>query len=152
MIKVTRKGFKEKKKKMQRIRKNFEPTMVKAVGQAAALVEGQAKRNVTGGSPLHVRSGNLRRNIRSRVEKIRQSIIGRIGTNVKYAPVHEFGATIRPKVKDFLRFQVKPGQWVSVKQVKIPKRPWLGPALRTSRKKVLVIYNTALGRLYRGVR
>ena len=45
-----------------------------------------------------------------------------IGTNVKYAPPHQFGATIVPKTKPALKFMVN-GRWVSVKKVTIPARP-----------------------------
>lgn len=48
-----------------------------------------------------------------------------IGTNVKYAAVHQFGKTIKPKKAKALRFQVG-GRWMSKKQVTIPARPFLG--------------------------
>lgn len=49
-----------------------------------------------------------------------------VGTNKKYAPPHQFGATITPKKGKYLKFKTPGGNWVSVKQVTIKKRAFLG--------------------------
>lgn len=48
-----------------------------------------------------------------------------VGTNIKYAKVHQEGATIKPKTKKFLAFRLG-GGWVRKKKIKIPKREFLG--------------------------
>ena len=48
-----------------------------------------------------------------------------IGTNAEYAAAHQFGATIRPKAKKALRFNMG-GKWFTKKSVTIPARPFLG--------------------------
>ncbi|MGH6879282.1 phage virion morphogenesis protein [Hypericibacter sp.] len=48
-----------------------------------------------------------------------------VGTNVIYAAVHQFGATIMAKAGGFLRFMVG-GRWARKKSVTIPARPFLG--------------------------
>ena len=48
-----------------------------------------------------------------------------IGTNVKYAHVHQNGMEIKPKTAKFLRFQIG-GMWAKKKKVTIPARPFLG--------------------------
>jgi len=48
-----------------------------------------------------------------------------VGTNDRRAPVHQFGATIRPKRAKHLRFKVA-GRWARKKEVEIPARPFLG--------------------------
>lgn len=57
-----------------------------------------------------------------------------VGTNVRYAATHQYGATIRPKRAKYLRFRLpggsRPrkggrGRWVQVKQVVIPARPFV---------------------------
>ncbi len=55
----------------------------------------------------------------------------RIGTNVIYARIHEYGGTIRPGAKGFLAWQNRnTGKWVfTQKPVKIPARPFLRPAI-----------------------
>lgn len=48
-----------------------------------------------------------------------------VGTNKKYAGLHQFGGTIRPKIKGFLAFQVE-GKWVFTKKpITVPARPFL---------------------------
>lgn len=44
-----------------------------------------------------------------------------------YSSIHEYGGVIRPKSGQYLTFQVN-GRWVSVREVRIPARPYLRPA------------------------
>lgn len=48
-----------------------------------------------------------------------------VGTNVKYAAIHQFGGTIRAKDDGLLKFRIG-GQWISKKSVEMPARPYLG--------------------------
>jgi phage virion morphogenesis protein len=48
------------------------------------------------------------------------------GTNVIYAPTHQFGAVIKPKAGGALRFRMPGGGFVIVKKVTIPARPFIG--------------------------
>lgn len=48
------------------------------------------------------------------------------GTNVHYAGVHQFGATIRPVNAKELRFQIPGVGWIRSKEVTIPARPFIG--------------------------
>ncbi|MDP3611124.1 MAG: phage virion morphogenesis protein [Rubrivivax sp.] len=48
------------------------------------------------------------------------------GTNVIHAGVHQFGAVIKAKSAGALRFRMPGGGFVTVKQVTIPARPYLG--------------------------
>ena len=53
-----------------------------------------------------------------------------VGTNLKYAAVHQFGATIKPKKGKFLVFPIKGAggqtRYAFVRQVIIPARPYIG--------------------------
>lgn len=49
-----------------------------------------------------------------------------VGTNLIYAPIHQFGGTIRASSATTLRFRLATGQWVSPKAVTMPARPFLG--------------------------
>lgn len=49
-----------------------------------------------------------------------------VGTNVAYAAVHQFGATIRPKTKKRLKFRIPGGGFRTAAGVTIPARPFLG--------------------------
>jgi phage gpG-like protein len=67
-------------------------------------------------------TGRLMNSIRSQV---RGDTIY-IGTNVKYARIHHEGGIIRPKNKKYLRFFYNAiNQWVTVKKVEIPARPYM---------------------------
>lgn len=48
-----------------------------------------------------------------------------VGTNKRYALVHQEGKLIRARRKPFLKFRTATG-WVQTKQVKMPARPFLG--------------------------
>ena len=72
-----------------------------------------------GGRILHA-SGRML-SLASRVEG--DTVV--IGTNAEYAAAHQFGATIRPKAKKALRFNMG-GKWFTKKSVTIPARPFLG--------------------------
>ncbi len=49
-----------------------------------------------------------------------------VGTNVEYAAIHQFGGEIKPKSKKALQFQVPGGDFVTVKKVDMPARPFIG--------------------------
>ncbi len=75
-------------------------------------------------------TGRLRRSITYRVLPEGFSI----GTNVKYAATHQFGAVIKPKNAKVLRFRLPGGvgrrkggrgRWVSAKKVVLPPRPFI---------------------------
>lgn len=59
----------------------------------------------------------------------------KIGSNLPYARIQEFGGVIRPKKKKMLAFKVN-GRWVFAKKVTIPKRPYLVPALFSSENEI----------------
>lgn len=79
-----------------------------------------------------VKKGNLRRSIQMHAGN--KYVI--VGTDLIYAPIHEFGGTIRPRTKKFLAFKVK-GKWVFAKSVVIPKykgRGYFAPAFEEAKK------------------
>ena len=105
---------------------------------------------LTGPRPqfLGVKTGNLRASIAaSPTERAGKDYITRIGTNVIYAPIHEYGGVIRAKAGGYLAFQIEnvrttskrtggplkhyavDSNWVRVKQVTIPARPFMRPAI-----------------------
>jgi len=51
-----------------------------------------------------------------------------MGTTMIYAKVHEYGATIKAKNAPYLVFRTDDGAWHSVKEVRIPPRPYMRPA------------------------
>jgi len=106
----------------------------RALTKSAHLVERNAKQNLTGGRPLNVRSNTLRSSVRTKVDKTK--LEARVGTNVVYGPVHEFGATIRPKRKKWLHWLGPAGEKIFAKKVVVPKRPWLQPAFDQAQARI----------------
>jgi phage virion morphogenesis protein len=54
----------------------------------------------------------------------------RVGTNVPYAAIHQFGGTIKPKSSSHLMFRIG-DRFVAAKSVTIPARPFLGISSRS---------------------
>lgn len=91
----------------------FKPTK-RGAGQVQANSSGSA------GKPL-VDSGDLSASVS--VKSDGQGVT--VGTNKISAPVHQFGATIRPKTAKTLAFPGPNGMVVFAKKVTIPARPYL---------------------------
>lgn len=72
-----------------------------------------------GGKPL-LRSSILRNSYSFKVAADELTL----GTNIQYAPTHQFGATIGAKKHPYLRFKVG-DRWASKKSVTIPARKML---------------------------
>lgn len=131
-VKVTDSGVLERIRAMLDSAQSLEPLHAR-IG-AAILSQVQlgfrAGRAPTGEAwaPLKSRSGQPLRD----TGRLRNSIIPKadsegvtVGTNVSYAAVHQFGATIRPKNKPFLMFKTGDGRFVRTKKVVVPARPFL---------------------------
>lgn len=78
------------------------------------------KRPLRGGRPL--RDKGILANSFTMVSY--SPLVFSVGTNVPYAPVHQFGATIRAGAKPWLIFKIGK-RWAKKKQVTIPARPML---------------------------
>jgi phage gpG-like protein len=103
--------------------------IIQGLRMAGRYVENKAKARFGTAGNLKVRTGRLRSSITSSVDQFK--LEASVGTNVIYAPIHEYGGVIRPKNKKFLRFRIE-GQWIISRQSVIPPRPFLGPALDES--------------------
>lgn len=49
-----------------------------------------------------------------------------VGSNLRYARIHQFGGIVKPRKGKFLKFRGRDGKDVFARQVKIPARPYLG--------------------------
>lgn len=63
------------------------------------------------GDVLDVRTGTLRRSITSNL--VDQRLAVRVGTNVEYARIHEFGGIISPKTRKYLTIPIGPTRKIS---------------------------------------
>jgi phage gpG-like protein len=83
-------------------------------GQPPALVTGDLRRSIRRTPPVLVAPGRAG---------------CQVGSLLVYAPVHEYGTTIRAKNGAYLKFKYG-GSWHAVRKVTIPKRPFLATATR----------------------
>jgi phage virion morphogenesis protein len=81
----------------------------------------KSRRVENGGGQTLVKSGILRTSIHAQASA--SDVI--VGTNIRYAAIHQFGGTISAKTKKLLRFKAG-DRWISKKSVRIPARPFLG--------------------------
>jgi len=86
------------------------------------------------GRLAHAILGSAGESSGAHVERIYETgsgVSGEVGVKktaaLPYAEIHETGGTIRPTLADWLTFKIGE-QWVKVKQVIIPARPFMHPA------------------------
>jgi phage gpG-like protein len=109
----------------------------RGIRAATIDIEGQVKRYLEG-IVLKRRTGRLWRSIHADTFRRLGRVVGIVGTNVKYAAIHEFGGIIRPKKEGGLlvfsqgRRNEKTGRFqrdvIFAKSVKIPARPYMSRA------------------------
>jgi len=101
-LKINVKGQEQLNKKLAQLQAKSDGKLKEVLTKSVIEVERKAKLK----SPVD--TGRLRASITHEVSKLRSQHIGRVGTNVEYAPYQEFGT------------------------VKIKAQPYLLPALRES--------------------
>ncbi|MCB2225708.1 MAG: hypothetical protein KQH53_03440 [Desulfarculaceae bacterium] len=79
-----------------------------------------------GGGGPQVRSGRLLRSLGGRVYQSGDTWIGELYADAPYAGAQEYGAVITAQKAKYLKFRIQ-GQWVQVKRVVLPARPYLRP-------------------------
>lgn len=112
-------------KNIKDIGKNF--TDGAKVAMQDTLLNIQTTAKTSGYVPY--KTGNLKRSITSEMDAQGTKIIGRIGSNLVYAGIQEFGGTIKPKNGKYLKFKGSYG-WVSVKQVTIAGKFYITRAIK----------------------
>ncbi len=121
-LKELRKSFRNWEQKLPKLSK----LILSRTGEA---ITGNIKQYWLTGYALNVRSGRLRKSISYKMIGNKAVDIGTLGSNVVYARIHEKGGVIRPVRSQYLRFQVN-GRWVTTKEVRIPARPYVLPAIQ----------------------
>jgi phage gpG-like protein len=77
--------------------------LLTTIRRLAIRVQGYVKESKLTGQVLHVRTGTLRRSINQTVDDLGTEIWAKVGTNVKYARVHEYGFTGAVDVRSHVR-------------------------------------------------
>lgn len=106
-------------------------------GIRAATIDVTAEvKDLLDGPVLNRRSNRLWRSIQPEVYRRAGTIVGIIGTDVEYAAIHEFGGTIRGKEEGgYLSFRVG-DDFVRVREVEMPKRPYMSRAFKKKQAKI----------------
>lgn len=105
-------------------RKLANKVMPEIVSKAAFKIEENVKEAVSGKilKTGHFRGGTFRKSIHTLLHGNKRKAGASVGTNLIYAPVHEFGAIIRAKRVKYLKFFIPGVGWRQKKQVTIPAR------------------------------
>lgn len=125
---IRAKGLDNLPQKLRKIKLGINSRMAMMLDQIGAQVETIATEDYLSGprpQKLGRVSGDLARSITHKI--IGNRVV--IGSNLVYARIHELGGTIRAKTAPYLHFKVG-DRWVSTKEVTIPERPFLHPALK----------------------
>lgn len=77
--------------------------IVKSLWRVTLRLQREVKEGKLSGQVLHVRTGTLRRSIHAVVEDKGHAVYGKVGTNVVYGKIHEFGFSGPMQVKEHLR-------------------------------------------------
>lgn len=150
-------------KKLKTWAKNSPEAIERGLNKAATEIIGTARTQhlsgpkmawgKTGGflrSTLAAPTGTLKGSLAKRVSVTAGKIIAQVGSNLKYARIHEYGGTIMAKGSGRLHFVVN-GIHYTPKSVKIPERPYLRPSVDSQRKRTLqIISEEYIGAYNRG--
>lgn len=114
------------------------------------IFSGKMQKEQMSGRPyLRTITGTLKRSWFVTVRTISQGIASSLKTRSKYAAIHQFGGTIKPKTKEYLHFKTDTG-WVKTKAVRIPKRLDIFEAFRKRGPKI--IYKSLLSALTKALK
>ena len=117
---------------MDRLRQRTPHASGIAMSRACEMLRGYIVSKKLSGQVLKRRTGRLAGSINKEVITKKDVVIGRVGSNLKYARIHELGGTIRPVRAKYLCFKID-GQFVMAKEVTIPKRPYIAPSMKEYR-------------------
>lgn len=115
----------EVQKRFRRLLKKHPELSKDVLSFISEAVVNRTVRHHLSGQTLNRKTGTLAKSINY---KLQNDHVSKVGSNVVYAAIHEFGGIIRPVTARALVFKVK-DQWVTTQKVTIPERPYLKPAL-----------------------
>lgn len=131
LIQATVVGANELAQKLDQGAAGFVLALQDGIGRAVLRVQARVKDKLSD-QVLHVRTGRLRRSITQVVETHGEKVEGVVGTNVEYAPIHEYGFSGTETVAASFRTS-KLGKGFGVtahtRQVHMPERSFIRSAL-----------------------
>ena len=115
--------------------------IMNAMKVAALIVQNEAK------AKAPYKTGTLRRSIQ--IGEVPAQLAVKIGTNLVYAPMQEYGGMVVPKKAKFLHFFIDGKEIFTKGPVHIPAHPYLRPALGQNKEQVLMAVRDAVNRQLR---
>ena len=118
--------------------KSVKNELQKGLDRASIVLQSKVKDNLSGpktNKKLGVQTGALRRSIQIDRSDISDLSV-RVGTDIIYSRIHEYGGVIKAKTAKRLAFKIGK-YWRTAKSVIISPRPYFRPAIKTSKKKML---------------
>lgn len=103
------------------VQRGYKDTARGRMGEAVKIIQDHIKNTKLRGSPLKRRTGVLSRSVTTQVTSDGRT--GRVGTNLVYGPIHEFGGVIRPKNAKFLAIPLS-GASTKAGVQRAPIRSW----------------------------
>ncbi|MEN9885530.1 MAG: hypothetical protein RL758_108 [Pseudomonadota bacterium] len=103
MIEVSIPNAKKLETQLNVVRRWLFADVKKEIRTVAIELTARIKRNKLSGNPLKVQTGRLRRSINYRMTDTETGVEARVGTNVEYARIHEFGFNGTVNVKESIR-------------------------------------------------
>ena len=132
MIRLEVTGDRELRFKLESLPDRLRAELVKAMTRAMFGLQAHVQKDKLSGQVLKVRTGRLRASVTSKVTEQPDAVVGIVGTNVEYAPPHEFGYSGVQSVEAYTR-RTPSGRIANVKaftrQMNLPERSFLRSSL-----------------------
>lgn len=103
MISAALIGDKEVMARMRGLDPQAHAALLRVIVRLSIMLQARIKSDKLSGQVLHRRTGTLSRSINRKIEDTPTSIVASVGTNVRYAAIHEFGFNGTEQVKAHLR-------------------------------------------------
>ena len=136
---VSYNGFDDFSNGMRKIAAGIPGGIYSAVVKACSLIEIRAKTHHLAGHTLKARTHRLQHSVKSLVYHFSNTVIGRVGSPVVYAAIHEYGGIIRRKNAKYLVFRIE-GKFVRTKKVTMPARRWLSKSVEDVKPQIERIF------------
>lgn len=137
-ISIDLQGDLELQANMKKLGADLPGVLLTSMQRILLMLQGYAKANKLSGQVLKVRTGRLRSSITGQetAEIIPGAVIGKFGSNVVYARIHEYGGVINRIGK---RQGLNEITVLHNYQIKIPARPYLNPTVQENQSRIMQI-------------
>ncbi len=132
MITMRMRGDKEVMRRLQTMDERVRMALRRAIEKEAIFETGYVKSRKLSGQVLNVRTGTLRRSIAYRIESGDTFVTAKIGTNVIYAAIHEYGGVIHHYARSSTKTHKTSNGW----DVKMPMRSFMRTTLADNRQRI----------------